>query len=161
MSPLIVLQPARPTPAGGRHRDGFVLVSALLAVVLIGALAVGVLFATTEATRAGRTSAIREGALLASESALVMFISGPGSELPTSLGPAGTISHRIDEGDWQLIVYITRLDSAMYWIVAEAQGRLSNSGAGKRVGVVVRATARDDHSITIDPISEFAWSELF
>ena len=149
------------TPANRRVRRGFVLVAALLAIVLIAALAAGVLFATTEATRAGTAGVIQERALIASESALVAAITGSGIQLPSSIGVGGTTSYRADRDEWQVVVYITRLDSAMYWIVADAEGLSPGAGARKRIGVFVRAANRDHHSITTDPMSELAWSELF
>ena len=142
-------------------RHGFVLVAALLAMVLIAALAAGVLFATAEATRAGTAGATRERALIASESALVTAITGAGIQLPSPIGVDGTSSYRIDSDEWQVVVYTTRLDSTIYWIVADAKGLSSAIGARRRIGVFVRAARHDDDSITIDPVSELAWEELF
>jgi hypothetical protein len=151
-----------PTPRSGlRDRQGFVLVAALLAIVLIAALAAGVLFAATETTKVGTVGTIRERALIASESALVTAITTAGAPLPASIGVGGTTSYRADTEGWQVIVYITRLDSAMYWIVSDARRLSSGIGAGKRVGVFVKTSIRDDHSIRIDPISDLAWVELF
>lgn len=137
------------------------LVAALLAIVLIAALAAGVLFATSETTKAGTAGMIRERALIASESALATAITAAGTPLPAPIGVGGTASYRADADDWQVVVSITRLDSAMYWIVADAMQPSSGVGGGKRVGVFVKASNRDDHSISIDPIFELAWAELF
>jgi hypothetical protein len=144
-----------------RARHGFVLVAALLAMVLIAALTAGVLFATTEATRAGTAGVTRERALIASESALVTAITGGEIQLPSPIGVGGTSSYLIDSDEWQVVVYTTRLDSTIYWIVADAKGLSSGIGARRRIGVFVRAAHHDDDSITIDPVSELAWEELF
>jgi hypothetical protein len=58
-------------------------------------------------------------------------------------------------------VYITRLDSSLFWLVADAGGEISRSGVRRRIGVVVKTSPGADRSITIDRISDRAWSELF
>jgi hypothetical protein len=155
--------PLEHAPPGPYHRgrEGFVLVAALLAIVMIAALAAGVGFAATETTKVGAVGMIRERALIASESALATAITSAETPLPTSVGMVGTTSYRADSEGWQVVVYITRLDSAMYWIVADARQQSSGIGGRKRVGAFVRTSARDDHSISIDPISDLAWAELF
>jgi hypothetical protein len=138
-----------------------VLVAALLAIVLIAALAASVLFTVTETTKVGTAGMTRERALIASESALATAITSAAPQLPASIGVTGTTSFRADTEEWHMVVYITRLDSATYWIVADAKQASSGIGAGKRVGVFVTTSNRDDHSISIDPISDLAWAELF
>jgi type II secretory pathway pseudopilin PulG len=162
----VISPPARQANVAGSHprddgRRGFVLVAALLAIVLIAALAVGVLFAVTETTKSGAVAGVRERALIASESALVTAVSTGAAQLPESIGVDGTTSYRVDAEEWEVVVYITRLDSATYWIVADARQPSSANGAAKRAGVFVKTAIREDHSTTIDPISELAWAELF
>jgi hypothetical protein len=142
-------------------RRGFALAAALLAVVLIGALIAGVLFAATEETRTGAAGVEREIALNACESAIATTIADPGLWLPVPIGVAGTVSGRVAGPGPPTIVYITRLDSALYSIVAETVTERASTGATLRVGVVVKSSIADDHSITIDPISERPWLELF
>jgi hypothetical protein len=142
-------------------RRGFVLVAALIAIVLIGAIAAGVVFATTEDTKAGSAGIARDLALMATESAIAVSLSDPDLTLPSPIGVAGTLSHRLDEDGSTVTIYITRLDSAIYWIVADAVPDPARAGARRRIGVVVNAVKRDDGSIAIDPISERYWSELF
>jgi Tfp pilus assembly protein PilX len=144
-----------------RDRAGYVLVAALLAIVLIGALAVGGWFATNEDTRSGSTGVSRDLALIATESALAMTMTAPSPTLPSATGVVGTTASRIEGLGLPVVVYITRLDSTMYWIVAEAVAEPSHSGARRRIGVVVKAVWGPEGSIAIDPISERAWSELF
>jgi len=144
-----------------RDRKGFALAAALLAVVLIGALVAGVLFATTEETRAGAVAAEREVALNACESAIAMTITDPGLRLPDSIGVGGTISDHIGGLGPEIIVHITRLDSAIYSIVAESVPEHAGAGGPHRVGVVIRSSIAVDHSIAIDPISERPWFEVF
>ena len=153
--------PWRPDLPIAQDRRGFVLVTALMATVLIGALAAGVVFATTEDTKVGRTAVARDIALMGTESAIATKISDPTTALPGSVGPAGTMSYQVGDPGSRVIVYITRLDSAMYWIVAEAIPDTVHSGATSRIGVVVNAVKNDDASTTINPIFQRAWSELF
>lgn len=144
-----------------RNRKGYVLVAALLAIVLIGALAIAALFATNEDTKAGTTGVGRDLALIAAESAIAMTMTEPGRVLATSIGLVGATSTTIEGFGLPVLVYVTRLDSTMYWIVAETVAEPSHAGARRRIGVVVKAVWGADGSIVIDPISERPWSELF
>ncbi|MFL5467786.1 MAG: hypothetical protein ACJ79N_12015 [Gemmatimonadaceae bacterium] len=144
-----------------RTRRGYVLVAALLAMVLIGALAVAATFATTEDTKAGAAAVARDRALNAAESAIAMVVAQQVGVLPVSIGITGATSTSVGGLDVPTTVYLTRLDSTVYSIVAEAVADRSQSGARRRIGVWVRAHQRADGSIAIDPIPERPWSELF
>lgn len=153
-------------PSSARHpsssgRKGFALAAALLAVMLIGALVGVVLFAATEETRIGSVIAGRETALRAAESALELTIAGLGASSGDTAGIIGTKSRRLDGLGAPVTVYITRLDSSLFWLVADAGGEISRSGVRRRIGVVVKTSPGADRSITIDRISDRAWSELF
>jgi hypothetical protein len=154
-APRVVVQPTR------SNREGFALAAALLSIVLIGAIVAGVLFATTEETRAGAAGAAREVASHACESAIVMTITDPGLALPDSIGVAGTISRAVDGLGLPVVVYITRLDSTLYSIVAETVAMTPDHGGSSRLGIVTKASVAADHSISIVPILERSWSELF
>jgi hypothetical protein len=150
-----------PVPQARHIRRGFALAAALLAVVLIDALVAGVLFAITEETRAGAVGVGREVALNACESAIAMTVTDPGLRLPDSVGVGGTISRHVGGLGPEIIVYITRLDSALYSMVAESVPEPGSTGERRRVGVAVKSSIAADHSIAIDPISERPWFELF
>lgn len=154
---------ARPPKNGSSisNRDGFVLVAALLAIVLIGALVAGALFAATEDTKAGATGVARDAALIGAESAIGLTMRDRAAELPAVIGTAGTTSSRVDWPGAPAVVYITRLDSTIYWIVADVVADPDRSGARRRIGIVVKSAQAPDGSITIDPISERWWAELF
>jgi Tfp pilus assembly protein PilX len=148
--------------AGPRSvRSGFALVAALLAVVLIGALVAGAMFATAEETRVGTTGIARDIALMAAESALSAAVTSGGVALPNSVGVAGAKSQTTEISGRRVTLYSTRLDSTTYWFVAQCAADASHSGAQRRVGILVRAQRKADSSISIMPISERAWSELF
>jgi len=142
------------------ERRGFALAAALFAVVLIGALVGGVLFAAAEETRVGSVATDRDVVLYACEAAIVLTVTDPGLRLPDSIGVGGTIAGHVVGPGPEIIVYITRVDSATYSILAEAVAGTGSTGAN-RVGVVVRSSIAADGSITIDPISERPWFEVF
>src|ERR1700682_5198977 len=91
-----------------RNRRGFALAAAVLAMVIIGALIAGVLFATTEETRVGAVGIEREVSLNACESAIAMTITDPGLRLPDSIGVAGTVSGPVAGPGPPTILYITK-----------------------------------------------------
>jgi hypothetical protein len=142
-------------------RDGFVLVGALLAIVLIGALVAGALFAVTEDTKAGTAGVARDVALIAAESAIGTTMRDRTVELPAVIGTAGTTSSRIEGPGPPADVYITRIDSTTYWIVADVVPDPDHSGARRRIGVVVMPVQAADGSTIIGPIPGQWWAELF
>ena len=156
----VLLCPRKDGSSKSNH-DGFVLVGVLLAIVLIGALVAGALFAVTEDTRAGGTGAARDVSLIAAESAIGITMRDRRGDLPVVIGTAGTTVSRVEESGAPVIVYITRLDSALYWVVADAVADPDRSGARRRIGIVVRSVQAPDGSIVINPISERWWTELF
>jgi Tfp pilus assembly protein PilX len=141
--------------------EGFALPAVLLALMLIAALIAGAFSATTEETRMGAAAASRQTALTTAESAIEITIGGLSSSAEDPIGVGETRSHRIEGLDAPVVVYMTRLDSSLYWLVADAGTTSPNSGIVRRIGVVVRTSSGPGHSITIDRISERAWSELF
>jgi len=143
------------------NHDGFVLVGALLAIVLIGALVAGAMFAATEDTKAGAIGVARDVALIAAESAIGITIRDRAAVMPIAIGAAGTTSFRVGGPGAPAIIYITRLDSTTYWIVSDVVANPDRSAARRRIGVVVMSVQAPDGSITIDPISERWWAELF
>jgi hypothetical protein len=143
------------------RRGGFALAAALLALLLISALVTAVFFAATEETRIGAASARRQLALSAAESAVEMTIAGWNMDPATPIGVSGTRGTAIEGFEVPVVVHVTRLDSTLYWIVADAAESSSGSGVSRRIGVAVRVLIAPDHSITIDRISERSWSELF
>jgi hypothetical protein len=158
----------RPDPfALGSHRlarerrEGFALAAALLALLLISALVTAVFFAATEETRIGAASAKHQLALSAAESAVEMTIADWNPTWSPQVGLAGTRVTAIEGFAVPVDVHVTRLDSTLYWIVADAADSFSGSGVSRRIGVAIRVLIAPDHSITIDRISERPWSELF
>ena len=137
------------------------LVAALLALLLIAALVTGVLFAAVEATRVGVASTTRGVALTAAEAALERSIQSWSSQPTGAAGIGSTTASSLDDNGLSVSVYVTRLDSALYWLVADAQPARAGSGIGSRIGAIVRLKTAPGGSITVDRISERWWSELF
>ena len=142
-------------------RVGFALPASLLMILLIAALVAGVFSAITEETRIGVAAAERQIALLTAESAVELTITSLSAVTGDSIGIGETRSGPVEGLAVPTMVYVTRLDSSRYWVVADAGSASPNSGIARRVGVVVRAARAADGSMTIDRISERAWSELF
>jgi Tfp pilus assembly protein PilX len=142
-------------------RDGFVLAAALLALMLIAALVAGVLFAATEETRIGAASVHRQLTLSAAESAIEATIADWQRRLPVPSAVGETRSLGTESLGVAVAVYVTRLDSTIYWIVADAGDAPFQAGVTRRIGALVTVKTAPDGSISVDRISERWWSELF
>jgi Tfp pilus assembly protein PilX len=138
-----------------------VLPAVLLALLLIAALIAGAFTAVTEETRMGAAAADRQHALLSAESAIGIVISALSASPGDSIGVGETRSRQIEGLEVPVVVFSTRLDSSLYWLVAAAGDTSSRSGVTRRIGVVVRATNSPAGSISINRIPERGWSELF
>ena len=144
-----------------RARKGFALAAALLVLLLVSALVTGAFVAATEETKVGIAGVERHLAFVAAESAIETTIATFRVDPTAPVGLPGTKTIPIGDLEAPVIVYVTRLDSTLYWIVADAGGSPVDATASRRIGVVARAVAAPDHSIVIDRISERWWSELF
>ena len=148
-------------PGQRQGPDGFALPAALLAVLLIAALIAAAFSATTEETRMGAAAADRQLALLSAESAVEIAMATLSASPDDSIGVGETRIRPIEGLGVPTMVYVTRLDSSLYWLVADAGSTSPLSGIARRIGVVARATNGPAHSMTIDRIPERGWSELF
>lgn len=144
-----------------RSRRGFALAAALLSLMLIAALAASVFFTTTEEARIGKATADKELALSAAESAIELTIADRSFNLAIPIGVEGARSSAVGGFETPVRVTVTRLDSALYWIVADAGSFSSHSAAAKRIGALVTIQIAADGSIMVDRIAERWWSELF
>ena len=140
---------------------GFALALALIAVVLIAALLAALFFAVNEETRTGVAIATRDDALSAAESAVEAGLDHLGAMPADEPAIGGIGTHPVAAGSLTSIVYITRLDSALYWLVAVV-GSESETGAGeRRIGVLASAIQLSNDSIRIVRVTRRGWSELF
>ncbi|MFL5502056.1 MAG: hypothetical protein ACJ79Q_12540 [Gemmatimonadaceae bacterium] len=140
---------------------GFALAAALLAVMLIAALMASVFLAANEETRISAIAGARQLALSAAESAVERTILDWRGASSDPIGISGVRSTTIDGFGVPVAVSVTRLDSTLYWIVADA-GRVSSGiSATRRIGVIARARTSSDGSTAVDRIAGRWWSELF
>lgn len=143
------------------NRRGFLLAAALLLVVLLAAMVVGVFFATMEETHLATTAVSREQALVAAESAIQTAIDQWVDRSRQPIGVVGEELSTLSVGPTPVAVAITRLDSTLYSIVAQAGSLSSQHAAMRRIGVIVTVRNAVDPSLLVDPIPERWWSELF
>ena len=143
------------------ERKGFALAAALLAVMLIAALMASVFFAAIEDARIGSVSGAKQTTLSAAESAIEMTIRDWQGSASVPIGVEGIRSTTVDAFGAPVAVSITRLDSAVYWIVADAGRMSSGLSATRRIGVLVLVRMRPEGSIAVDRNAERWWSELF
>ncbi|MEP6690280.1 MAG: hypothetical protein ABJD07_03935 [Gemmatimonadaceae bacterium] len=116
-------------------RPAFALAVALAAIGVIGALAAGVLFASTEQYRATRASELHARALAAAEFGLVAVLR-PGDWNPAwsaaPIGQAIIVTYSSDPAVTDT-VRLTRLTAASFHVVSEAASPQSR----RRVGALV------------------------
>ena len=144
-----------------KQRRGFALAAALLSLMLIAALLAGVFFAAMEETRISGVSGSKQVALSAAESGIEMTIRDWRGTSADPIGVDGTRVSEIDAFGTPVGVSVTRLDSTIYWIVAQAPAVSSESSAMRRIGVIARVKYGLDRSIRIDRIPQRWWSESF
>ena len=142
------------------NRRGFVLATALLVVVLIAVLIAGVFFATIEESHIAGMAESRELALNAAELAIEDVIGAWSDHADQRIGVTGEELSTFSERGVAVDLTVTRLDSTLYSIVAQARSPSSTGGAMRRIGVVISAQNSIDHSIVIVPIQERWWLEL-
>jgi type II secretory pathway pseudopilin PulG len=140
---------------------GFALAAALLAVMLIAALMASVFLAVNEETRISAVAGAKQLALSAAESAIERTILDWPATSVDPLVVGGVRTTTIDGFGVPVAISVTRLDSTLYSIVADA-GRVSSGiSATRRIGVIARARTSPDGSTAVDRIAGRWWSELF
>jgi hypothetical protein len=145
------------------RRPAFALATALVAIVLIGVLVTGALFASNQESHAAAAELADEKVFTYAERAAV--IAGMAWSCPEcDLMPVGSVIIRSPSASPPLesTVYITRLDSALFLVTGE--GRLMESGmprVKRRVSIVV-TTSRDSLGVTTTRLTrgEF-WSAVY
>lgn len=142
-------------------RRGFALLAALLSLVLIAALVASVMFAATEETRIGTASAGGQLALSAAESAIEVTLANWHGVADAPVDIRGAQNTSVDWFGTPVSVNVTRLDSTLYWVVADAGTASSQASPARRIGAFVRVEVMPDRSIIVDRIPERWWSELF
>jgi Tfp pilus assembly protein PilX len=142
-------------------RSGFALAATLLALLLIAALVAGVVFAALEETRIGAAAASKERFLGAAESAIEATSASLVREPNRQIGIAGSTRTTTDWSGVDVSVTTTRLDSAIYWLVARAPLTQSSQTATRQIGVLLAMTIVHDSSGTTGRTLRRWWSEVF
>lgn len=146
-----------------RTRTAFALVAALAAIVLIAVLITGALFASTQETHATRAAILDQQTAAYAERAALLAIAVWSCAVCDSM-QVGAVIIRSPAADPPLesTVYTTRLDSALYLVVAE--GRIVVAGTARirrRISIAV-VTRRDSLGVTqASPVRGHAWAATY
>jgi len=148
-----------------RVRRGFALVAALFSIVLMAVLVTGVLFSAGQEARTTRNQILDQQAFAYAELAASRAIANWNGPVGDSLNIGVTASYMpAPDPPLASTVFVTKLDSALFMIVAE--GRVSAGGAPglrRRVGVFVRSVP---DSVNPPPgrvvrVNDHAWAALY
>src|SRR6185437_15760654 len=132
----------RSTMIARSRQRGFALTVALVAIVIIGALIVGVFFAATQEYRIGRNTVLQARSLTAAEYGLNAISStGQWKKAWNNTSIAGTLvsTQAYSPGDGSVdTVRVTYLGNGEFLIASEGRvGTILGAQARKRVGAVV------------------------
>ncbi|HKR08491.1 MAG TPA: hypothetical protein VJS39_04815 [Gemmatimonadaceae bacterium] len=141
-------------------RRGFVLAAALIVVMLIAVLVAGVLFATMEESHIAQGAESRDRVLSGAESVLEGAVHGWTDRSSQPIGVGGRELSTISDGQISVVLTITRLDSALYSLVAQARSTSSDRAAMRRIGVIISVKKSVDGSVHVDPIPEHWWYDI-
>ncbi len=136
------------------------LAAALLLVLMIAVLVAGVFMATMEESHIATTSAARDRALNAAESALAAVVAGWGDRSAQQIGVAGQELSTISDGPVPVTITVTRVDSTLYSVVAEARTPSSSNQVMRRVAVMISVHHPLDGAAVVEPIPVLWWSEF-
>jgi Tfp pilus assembly protein PilX len=142
-----------------------VLPAALICVVLIGALVAGAFIATTEETRMSANAVSDESALDAAETGVETQIAQWNAALADSLALGAKRMAATTAGQFPSTTWLIRLDSTLFWVVAEARSESEMSGhpavVRQRVGVLVRTAKDSTGAVSVFPLDQRAWAVLY
>lgn len=146
-----------------RHRHGFALAAALIAIVLIAAMVTGAVFATHQETSATAAEIIDQQLGSYAERAALLAISSWECSGCDALQVGSVITgSQFADPPLESTVYLTRLDSALFLVTAE--GRLVSSStvrARRRISIVVRTSRDSSGAWRALRVSEQAWSSAY
>src|SRR5687768_4723059 len=135
---------------GARRRDGFALVVALGAIVVIGALIAGAFWSSMQHYRSTRNSISQERALNAAEFGQSWVLANWSSATAKTLGMGDNVVYTpaLPAGLGTADVRMTRLNMSTYWVVSEGK-----SGVGE--GSLLQARARTNLILRLDSPNMF------
>jgi type II secretory pathway pseudopilin PulG len=147
----------------GPHRRGFVLVAALVALVLIALLITGAFFASAQDVAVARAELRDQQAFAFAEYAAAHALESWDTVASERMTVGQTvILQSTPDPPLDGSVFITRLDSALFVVVAE--GRVTTADAHslrRRIGITVRSIVNGARVTPPQRVTEQAWSELY
>ncbi|MDQ6717233.1 MAG: hypothetical protein M3Z17_02670 [Gemmatimonadota bacterium] len=148
-----------------RRRGGFALIAALLCVVVLGALIVGAFLATNEDVRVTGSESLSLHALSVAESAVQTSFTGWAGSQADSLVIGQSVGHTLTMDGIVVQATLVRLDSSVFWLVADAGTAGREGGADqpirRRIGLYLRRVSDSAGRGSFMRFEERAWSELF
>ena len=125
-----------------KRRDGFAMVIAMVAIVVIGALIAGAFFTSTQEYRIGRNSLVAQRAYAAAEAGVTQPIQGwiKAVNLSMKNGDLGPRDSLAIPGGGYAIRRITRLDDYTFWVTSDgyAGGAAGPLASHARVNTIYR-----------------------
>lgn len=118
-----------------RQRRGVALLVALVALLLIGALVTATLFRVQSDVRLAREGMARRQAEVAAERALRLAAASTSSATVRALPIGATVASGDRTGGVVTTVSITRIDTALAWLVATAAAPSVRGTARARLGI--------------------------
>jgi len=141
-------------------RRGFALVVVLLMMILGSALMFGAIDGSLLETETATVGTIQRQVLVSAESEAWNTLANV--NVPAlrhlSLGPAAATS-RVD-GNMMLNAAVEKVDTSIVWIVATATYHGGSLVARHRIGITA-LIPRDTTDLSLHPVPERAWVELF
>lgn len=137
-------------------KRGVALPVVLFTLAISTALSVGGLYVTRQLARAATATQLGREVELSAERALVSAVSEWDSVALGNqpIGATAELSSTVSAPELTVALWITRISTPSYWIVAEASSR-SKPLYYRRLGIVVTTSDGRPH-----PISLRAWAEL-
>lgn len=144
-------------------RRGFILVAALVALVIIALLVTGAFFASGQEMIVARNELRDQQAFSFAEYGAAKALESWNASAQDSMTVGQTLRlGTVSRGLMQSDATVTKLDTALYLVVADGRLRTTDaSGLRRRIGILVR-TIRD--GVPANPpvrVSGQAWSELY
>ncbi|HVF39520.1 MAG TPA: hypothetical protein VM939_06435 [Gemmatimonadaceae bacterium] len=135
----------------------------IVAIVVIAALVAGVLFASGQEARVGRSELLDQQTFAYAERAANDAVDAFDVVARDSMAPATVISYTAPaDPPLESIVYITRLDSALFQIVAEAKITRGNVPVTqRRIGITLRMQRDDSTARRVSRVRDLAWAALY
>lgn len=144
------------------QRKGIVLFSALVSLMIIAALGSAILFRARSDGIIANAMSLRQRALGAAEMALWTAVSGWRVEDLDTLTLNRTAKVVTQSGDLEAQILVTRVDTSIYWIVAQAEVERGRFNVRRRVALSATVEQREGDTVRmLMPLSERAWVNLY